>query len=143
MPFMRNRTGEQVYCSTSCQHEHRSKEYKQRDDILANIRAVGAANRDQLLGDYYAALRNDPCSMCGQRGNIEIDHIEPRSAGGANHWENYTALCAPCNRQKNCKSMLGYLGWKAAMEQFDSWRRFVGSDGRDRGYRTGGRLEAR
>lgn len=40
-----------VYCSTSCQYEARSREYRQRDDI----------GPKGLLGGYYAALRNDPC----------------------------------------------------------------------------------
>ena len=109
MPFMRSRSREQVYCSLSCQYESRSKEYRQREDILANVHRA-ASNRDALLGDYYAALRSDPCSLCGKRGDIEVDHIDARSRGGANHWENYAALCSACNALKGDKPLLGFWG---------------------------------
>ena len=31
---------------------------------------------------------------------MEVDHINPRSAGGADHVENLQLLCAHCNRVK-------------------------------------------
>lgn len=54
------------------------------------------------------ALRRDPCAYCGLPSE-HVDHIMPRSHGGADSWENYTAACASCNISKGKRSMLGFL----------------------------------
>ncbi len=40
------------------------------------------------------------CQYCGSRSNLTVDHVIPRSKGGASNWENIVASCAPCNRRK-------------------------------------------
>ena len=40
------------------------------------------------------------CQYCGSRSNLTVDHVVPRSKGGASNWENIVASCAPCNRRK-------------------------------------------
>lgn len=40
------------------------------------------------------------CQYCGRRGSLTMDHIIPRSKGGATTWENVVACCAGCNRRK-------------------------------------------
>ena len=40
------------------------------------------------------------CQYCGSRTNLTVDHVIPRSKGGASSWENIVASCAPCNRRK-------------------------------------------
>ena len=40
------------------------------------------------------------CQYCGSRSNLTVDHVIPRSKGGASSWENIVASCAPCNRRK-------------------------------------------
>ena len=43
------------------------------------------------------------CQYCGgQPGkhDLTIDHVIPRSRGGATNWENVVTACAPCNRRK-------------------------------------------
>lgn len=40
-----------------------------------------------------------------------IDHVIPRSRGGAHHWENVVAACHKCNHQK-ADRMLKEIGWK-------------------------------
>ncbi len=41
------------------------------------------------------------CQYCGsERGALTVDHVIPRSKGGASSWENIVACCAPCNRRK-------------------------------------------
>jgi 5-methylcytosine-specific restriction endonuclease McrA len=39
------------------------------------------------------------CQMCGGEGN-SVDHILPRSAGGADHDWNLQTLCRSCNSSK-------------------------------------------
>ncbi len=109
-----------VYCSTSCQYQARSSEYRQRDDI----------GRPKVIGPYCEALRADPCAYCGEPSE-DIDHIEARSKGGANHWENYAGICRRCNSSKGDKSMLGFMAWRRAAVEFDAWRVFNGRDADD------------
>src|SRR5258706_13744299 len=39
------------------------------------------------------------CQYCGSRAD-SIDHVVPRSKGGAHTWENVVAACRPCNVRK-------------------------------------------
>jgi 5-methylcytosine-specific restriction endonuclease McrA len=68
---------------------------------LTGIRRTGAGSH----ATYKRLLSKDPCSYCGCPSRFmtygcNVDHIEPRAEGGANHWTNYTAACAYCNALK-------------------------------------------
>lgn len=49
------------------------------------------------------------CGYCNAKATT-IDHVIPRSRGGAHGWENCVASCAPCNHRKADK-LLSELGW--------------------------------
>jgi len=40
------------------------------------------------------------CQYCGTTSHLTVDHVIPRSRGGASDWENIVTSCAPCNRRK-------------------------------------------
>jgi 5-methylcytosine-specific restriction endonuclease McrA len=43
------------------------------------------------------------CQYCGEllsSSELTLDHVVPRSRGGASSWENLVACCHPCNRSK-------------------------------------------
>ncbi len=43
------------------------------------------------------------CQYCGKKGGageLTLDHVLPRSRGGATSWENLVAACRPCNNRK-------------------------------------------
>jgi 5-methylcytosine-specific restriction endonuclease McrA len=50
------------------------------------------------------ALRHDPhCDYCDKRLNWQtatVDHITPRSKGGASGHPNFALACFPCNNRK-------------------------------------------
>lgn len=49
-------------------------------------------------------VRDDhTCQYCG-RAAENVDHIIPRSKGGAHTWDNVVAACKPCNSRKENKS---------------------------------------
>ena len=50
------------------------------------------------------------CAYCGARAET-IDHVVPRSRGGAHIWENCVASCARCNHRK-ADRLLAELGWR-------------------------------
>lgn len=47
-------------------------------------------------------LRRDRhrCAYCGQVTATTMDHVMPRSRGGATSWANAVAACEPCNTRK-------------------------------------------
>lgn len=63
--------------------------------IPRQTRAISRKNI--LLRDQYT------CQYCNQRfgaGDLTLDHVIPRSRGGANTWENLVACCLRCNNLK-------------------------------------------
>jgi len=40
------------------------------------------------------------CQYCGSARHLTVDHVVPRSRGGADTWDNLVTSCAPCNRKK-------------------------------------------
>ena len=56
-------------------------------------------------------LRRDSwrCAYCAKPANT-IDHVQPKSKGGADTWENLVACCLKCNNAKGDKT-LGEIGW--------------------------------
>ncbi len=59
--------------------------------------AVSFSRRNVFKRDHYT------CQYCGaQPGSEElsIDHVVPRSRGGASSWENCVLACIACNKRK-------------------------------------------
>ncbi|MFP7762042.1 HNH endonuclease [Marisediminicola sp. LYQ134] len=56
-------------------------------------------------------LRRDGqrCAYCGTTATT-IDHVLPRSRGGADSWENLVACCLKCNNLKSDRTP-GEMGW--------------------------------
>lgn len=40
------------------------------------------------------------CQYCGRKSNLTIDHINPKSRGGQDTWENLVTACEHCNVKK-------------------------------------------
>lgn len=49
------------------------------------------------------------CAYCGGKADT-VDHVVPRSRGGAHSWENCVAACSTCNHRK-ADRLLAELGW--------------------------------
>lgn len=68
--------------------------YLPHDVRMTDDAAGFATRRDILERDRYC------CAYCGIKGANTIDHVFPRSRGGADSWENLVACCTKCNNQK-------------------------------------------
>ncbi|HUK65721.1 MAG TPA: HNH endonuclease [Anaeromyxobacteraceae bacterium] len=56
--------------------------------------------------NIYARDENT-CQYCGvklPRADLNLDHVIPRSRGGATSWENVVCSCVPCNLRKGGRS---------------------------------------
>lgn len=70
-------------------------------------------------------LRRDDhcCAYCGRFANT-IDHVVPRSRGGADSWENLVACCLRCNNVKGDRTPeeMGWrLRWQPAAPAMRPW----------------------
>jgi 5-methylcytosine-specific restriction endonuclease McrA len=43
---------------------------------------------------------NNRCAYCGSRDDLTLDHVLPRSRGGADTWNNLVTACQKCNTLK-------------------------------------------
>ena len=60
---------------------------------------VKLTRREVFIRDNYT------CQYCGRQGHdLTIDHIIPRSRGGAHTWDNLVSACKSCNHRKGGKS---------------------------------------
>ncbi len=95
------------------------------------------------------------CQYCGEqfsRGDLNLDHVVPRSHGGRSTWENVVTSCVECNRRKGGRTpeQAGFrLSRKPARPRWtplaslplashrhDEWRPFLRVVDRPEGRRT-------
>jgi 5-methylcytosine-specific restriction endonuclease McrA len=68
-------------------------------------RAVAGEVSPELIG----VIRADPCTYCGSRAEVTVDHINPLINGGEHVPENLTAACRSCNASKKERPLLLFL----------------------------------
>jgi 5-methylcytosine-specific restriction endonuclease McrA len=68
--------------------------------LVHYVRVPRDTHRRKITRRAVFARDGWACQYCGSRSNLTVDHVVPRSKGGASTWENIVASCAPCNRRK-------------------------------------------
>lgn len=53
--------------------------------------------------DREKVLLIGECLSCGNKNDLQVDHIIPVSKGGTSHISNLQPLCGKCNREKAAK----------------------------------------
>ncbi|NQX14171.1 HNH endonuclease [Microbacteriaceae bacterium VKM Ac-2855] len=71
---------------------------------IPSSRTVPVSRRGVLRRD------NHRCGYCGSFANT-IDHIQPKSRGGRDSWENLVACCHKCNNVKSDRTP-AEMGWR-------------------------------
>jgi 5-methylcytosine-specific restriction endonuclease McrA len=91
---------------------HSAREEFELPSVILLTRYVRVPNNRAIPVTRRGVLRRDDhrCGYCGRSANT-VDHIFPKSRGGADSWENLVACCLKCNNAKSDKT-LGELGWK-------------------------------
>lgn len=65
-----------------------------KDYVRVPYRRIMLTRRNILRRD------NNRCQYCGSRDRLTLDHVQPKSRGGPDTWENLVAACVPCNNRK-------------------------------------------
>src|SRR3954471_6889257 len=80
--------------------------------VLRLTRYVRVPYRAQVPLTRRAVFARDGgrCVYCGAAAS-SLDHVVPRSRGGAHTWENVVASCARCNHTKADRTLVD-LGWR-------------------------------
>jgi 5-methylcytosine-specific restriction endonuclease McrA len=68
--------------------------------LVSYVKVPHDTHRRKITRRAVFARDRWTCQYCGARSNLTVDHVVPRSKGGASSWENIVASCAPCNRRK-------------------------------------------
>lgn len=84
--------------------------------LVRYVKRVVAASRRPIPVSRTRVLERDryTCQYCDDDADT-IDHVVPRSRGGATSWTNLVAACSPCNAEKGNR-LLSELGWSLPRE---------------------------
>jgi hypothetical protein len=73
-------------------------------ELFDKMASTPPSNRRERIPEDVRTLvwrrDNGCCAQCGNRENLEYDHIVPVSQGGSNTARNIELLCEKCNRTK-------------------------------------------
>ena len=81
-----------------------------RPTILRLNKYVFIPYKKVTLSRYNIYRRDEySCVYCGDKGNLTIDHVKPKSKGGRNSWDNLVTCCGSCNVNKGDKPLNVFL----------------------------------
>jgi 5-methylcytosine-specific restriction endonuclease McrA len=82
-----------------------------RPSVILLTRYVRIPNTRLIPVSRRGVLRRDGqrCGYCGGAATT-IDHVQPRSRGGEDSWENLVACCLRCNNKKGDRTP-HEMGW--------------------------------
>jgi HNH endonuclease len=92
-----------VYALVHERHTRARRRLQRARDALAQNATAPAPAREPVPTDVRRAVWDrdgGACVQCGERFDLQFDHIIPVVLGGATTIENLQVLCAPCNRAK-------------------------------------------
>jgi 5-methylcytosine-specific restriction endonuclease McrA len=68
--------------------------------LVTYVRVSRDSTRRRITRRAVFARDSWTCQYCGRTSLLTVDHVLPRSRGGASDWDNIVTSCAPCNRRK-------------------------------------------
>lgn len=70
-----------------------------RKYIRAPYTRIVLSRRNIMRRDAFS------CQYCAKQTSLTIDHVFPKSRGGADSWENLTTACESCNVKKGNRTL--------------------------------------
>jgi 5-methylcytosine-specific restriction endonuclease McrA len=104
---------------------HSAKAHFSLPSVILLTRYVRVPTARVVPVTRRGVLRRDgwKCAYCTKSANT-VDHVQPKSKGGADSWENLVACCLKCNNQKGDKTLteIGWqLNWSPKMPTGAGW----------------------
>ncbi|MCZ2402603.1 HNH endonuclease [Paenarthrobacter sp. Z7-10] len=83
-----------------------------RPSVILLNRYIRLPYNEPLPASRRGVLRRDDhrCGYCGKTA-ATVDHVQPKSRGGGDSWENMVACCLRCNNIKGDRTP-AEMGWK-------------------------------
>ncbi len=77
--------------------------------LMQDLLTFRASDAKRMWKENILARDDYTCTYCGCTDNLTIDHIVPRSKGGA-RWDdsNVTTACRTCNQAKGSMSLADF-----------------------------------
>jgi 5-methylcytosine-specific restriction endonuclease McrA len=89
--------------------KHRPRGWRPAEKAFNPAHAYYHTAQWKTLRQMVIARERGICRQCGAHGAWHVDHIKPRSEGGADHPDNLRLLCATCdNRRHRDKGLIRY-----------------------------------
>jgi 5-methylcytosine-specific restriction endonuclease McrA len=97
------------------QEVHSATETLKLPSVILLTRYVRVPTVRKIPVTRRGVLRRDGwrCAYCAKAANT-IDHVQPKSKGGTDSWDNLVACCFRCNNLKSDRT-LHELGWELKM----------------------------
>jgi 5-methylcytosine-specific restriction endonuclease McrA len=97
------------------QEVHSTTETLKLPSVILLTRYVRVPTVRKIPVTRRGVLRRDGwrCAYCAKAANT-IDHVQPKSKGGTDSWDNLVACCFRCNNLKSDRT-LHELGWELKM----------------------------
>lgn len=74
--------------------------YQTARELLFNLEATSSAEAKRKWKQSIKEHWNYECAYCGNKQDLTLDHIIPRSKGGADKITNVVCACKECNESK-------------------------------------------
>jgi len=74
--------------------------YSTSEELLYNLEAVTSSEARRKWRQLIKEKWNYECAYCGSDKVLTLDHIVPRSKGGADITRNVVCCCHSCNQSK-------------------------------------------
>jgi hypothetical protein len=85
--------------------------------VMATYRRLnsGAIAPSDILRENKVLMEiGDSCAYCGCSGQLQWEHIVPRSLGGPDNIDNLVRACASCNSAKRAHDPISWFGERRA-----------------------------
>ena len=91
-------------------------------DHLFHLEAMNSADARRLWRRAIKSAWNDQCAYCNASPlddkSLTIDHVKPRSQGGADTASNCIPACHRCNQDKGSEE---WVSWYRRQDFYDPW----------------------
>ena len=77
--------------------------------LMHDLLTFRASDAKRMWRDSIKARDGYQCVYCGSTEHLTIDHVRPRSMGGATNSQNCVTACRSCNQAKGSMQLSEFL----------------------------------